>query len=111
MTASDEQGELLHQAKIAAIAVIDLLKDGDDVVLLKLSEVPVDGASDIPSSQRNFSAMRNAINESSHHRSIVHLKTPFPFLLDCLPHLKTLIRKFISSLIFSPDHLSQKRAY
>jgi len=73
MTASDEQGELLHQAKIAAIAVIDLLKDGDDVILLKLSEVPIDGASDIPSSQRNFSALRNAINEikpSSIHRTL-----------------------------------------
>jgi hypothetical protein len=73
MTASDEQGELLHQAKNAAIAVVDLLKDGDDVVLLKLSEVPVDGASDIPNAQRNFSAMRTAINEikpSSIHRTL-----------------------------------------
>jgi hypothetical protein len=73
MTASDEQGELLHQAKNAAIAVINLLKDGDEVFLLKLSDVPVDGTSEIPSAQRNFPAIRSAINEikpSSMHRTI-----------------------------------------
>jgi hypothetical protein len=63
MTASDEQGELLHQAKNAALAVIDLLKDGDEVFLLKLSNVPVGGISEIPSAQRNVPAVRNAVNE------------------------------------------------
>jgi hypothetical protein len=73
MTASDEQGELLHQAKNAAIAVIDFLKDGDDVFLIKLSDVPIDGTSEVPSAQRNFPALRSAINEikpSSMHRTI-----------------------------------------
>ncbi len=73
MTASDEQGELLHQAKNAASAVLDLLKDGDEVFLLKLSDVPVEGTSEIPSAQQNFPAIRSAINEikpSYVHRTI-----------------------------------------
>jgi hypothetical protein len=73
MTASDEQGELLHQAKNAAIAVMNLLKDGDEVFLLKLSDVPVDGTSEIPTAQRNFPAIRSAVNEikpSSMHRTV-----------------------------------------
>jgi hypothetical protein len=73
MTANDEQGELMHQAKNAAIAIVNLLKDGDEVFLIKLSDVPVDGTSEIPSAQRNFPAIRNTINEikpSSMHRTI-----------------------------------------
>ena len=73
MTASDEQGELLHQAKNAALAVVNLLKDGDEVFLLKLSEVPMDGTSEISPALRNFPAIRSAVNEikpSSVHRSI-----------------------------------------
>jgi hypothetical protein len=73
MTASDEQGELLHQAKNAAVAVMNLLKDGDEVYLVKLSDVPVDGTAEIPSAQRNFPAIRNALQEikpSAMHRSI-----------------------------------------
>ena len=73
MTASDEQGELLQQAKNAAIAVIHLLKEGDEVYLLKFSDVPIGGTPDIPSAQRNFLAVRNGINEikpSAIHRSI-----------------------------------------
>ena len=73
MTARDEQGELLHQAKNAAIAITNLLKDGDEVFLLKLSDVPVEGTFEIPSAQRNFPAIRSTINEikpSSVHRTI-----------------------------------------
>ena len=73
MTARDEQGELLHQAKNAAISITNLLKDGDEVFLLKLSDVPVEGTLEIPSAQRNFPAIRSAINEikpSSVHRTI-----------------------------------------
>jgi hypothetical protein len=73
MTASDEQGELLQQAKNGALDVIDLLKDGDEVYLVKLSDVPVDGTSEIPSAQRNFPAVRNSIKEikpSAMHRTI-----------------------------------------
>ena len=73
MTASDEQGELLHQAKNAAITIMNLLKDGDEAFLLKLSDVPVDARSEIPAAQRNFSVIQSAINEikpSSVHRTI-----------------------------------------
>jgi len=73
MTANDEQGALLHQAKNAALTVMNLLKDGDEVNLLKLSEVPVDRTAEIPAAQRNFSAVRGALNEmkpSSIHRTI-----------------------------------------
>jgi hypothetical protein len=73
MTANDEQGELLHQAKNAALAVMNLLKDGDEVTLLKLSDVPVERTTEIPAAQRNFSIVRSTINEikpSSMHRSI-----------------------------------------
>jgi hypothetical protein len=73
MTAGDEQGELLHQAKNAAGAVLDLLKDGDEVFLLKLSDVPISGSSEIPSAQRNFRALRSSIDDikpSSVHRPI-----------------------------------------
>ena len=73
MTASDEQGELLHQAKNTALAIMNLLKDGDEVFLLKLSDVPVDGTAEIPLAQRNFPAIRNTINgitPSSIHRTI-----------------------------------------
>ncbi|RPI06884.1 MAG: VWA domain-containing protein [Ignavibacteriae bacterium] len=73
MTASDEQGELLHQAKNAAAAVVDLLKDGDEVFLLKLSDVPADETPELPSPQHSLPAVKNAINEikpSSMHRTI-----------------------------------------
>jgi N-terminal double-transmembrane domain len=73
MTASDEQGELLRQAKNSAASIVNLLKDGDEVFLVKLSDVSTDGTKEIPSSQRNFSAIRSALKEikpSSIHRTI-----------------------------------------
>jgi hypothetical protein len=73
MTGSDEKGELLHQAKNAAIAVSKLLKDGDEVFFVKLSEVPVQGTPEVPCAQRDIRAIQNNINEiqsSSIHRSI-----------------------------------------
>jgi hypothetical protein len=73
MTASDEQGELLRQAKNSATSIVNLLKDGDEVFLIKLSDVPTDGTKEIPSSQRNFPAIRSAlkdIKQSSIHRTI-----------------------------------------
>ena len=39
MTVSDQQGELLKQAKQTALAIIGLLKEGDEVSLVKLSDV------------------------------------------------------------------------
>jgi hypothetical protein len=73
MTANDELGELLQQAKNSALTILDLLKDGDEVFLVRLSDVPLDGTKEIPSSQRNFSALRSAIKDikpSSMHRTI-----------------------------------------
>jgi hypothetical protein len=73
MTASDEQGELLRQAKNSAASIVNLLKDGDEVFLIKLSDVPTDGTKEVPSSQRNFPAIRSALKDikpSSIHRTI-----------------------------------------
>jgi hypothetical protein len=73
MTANDELGELLQQAKNSALTVLNLLKDGDEVFLVRLSDVPLDGTKEIPSSQRNFPAVRSAIKDikpSSVHRTI-----------------------------------------
>jgi len=73
MTASDEQGELLRQAKNSATSIVNLLKDEDEVFLVKLSDVPTDGTKEIPSSQRNFPAIHSAlmdIKPSSIHRTI-----------------------------------------
>ncbi|MBI3112130.1 MAG: BatA domain-containing protein [Ignavibacteriales bacterium] len=39
MTVSDQQGELLKQAKQTALAIIGLLKEGDEVSLVKFSDV------------------------------------------------------------------------
>lgn len=39
MTASDQQGELLKQAKQTALAIVGLLKEGDEVSLVKFSDV------------------------------------------------------------------------
>jgi hypothetical protein len=73
MTASDEQGELLQQAKNSATVIVNLLKDGDEVFLVKMSDIPIDGTKEIPSSQRNFPAIRSALKDikpSSIHRTI-----------------------------------------
>jgi len=71
MTASDEQGELLQQAKNSAISIVNLLKDGDEVFFVKLSDIPTDGTKEIPSSQRNFPAVCSALKDikpsSLHH--------------------------------------------
>ncbi len=73
MTASDEQGELFHQAKTAALAVLNIFKDGDEVSLVKLSDITLDGTKESPSAMRNIPVVRGNINEivpSSIHRSI-----------------------------------------
>ena len=40
MTASDERGELFKQAKESMAKIIDLLNEGDEVFLIKLSDLP-----------------------------------------------------------------------
>ena len=72
MTADDEQGELLTQAKNAAAAIINLLKNGDEVFLVKLSEVPTIGTTEIPTAQRNLPAIRSTINDIK--PSFIHRK-------------------------------------
>ncbi len=70
MTAIDEQGELLHQAKRFAINIIDMLKEGDEVILIKLSDIE---GENLPEGIRNFNAIRKSINEikpSFAHRKI-----------------------------------------
>jgi hypothetical protein len=63
MTASDEQGDLLRQAKNSAIAIINLMKERDEVYFVKLSDVSLDGTSEIPPGQKDFSALRSAIDD------------------------------------------------
>ena len=73
MTAGDEQGELLQQAKKSAALIVNTLKDGDEVFLVKLSDVPLNGTEEIPSPQRNFSAIQKELKDikpSSIHRTI-----------------------------------------
>ncbi len=40
MQASDEQGDRLKQAKTAAEQILDIVKNGDELYLLKLSDLP-----------------------------------------------------------------------
>jgi hypothetical protein len=73
MTASDDQGELLRQAKNSAESIVNLLKDGDEIFLIKLSDISTDGTKEIPSSERSFPAIRSALKDikpSSIHRTI-----------------------------------------
>jgi hypothetical protein len=73
MIVSDDQGELLQQAKNSAALVINTLKDGDEVFLLKLSDVPLNGTGEIPAPQRNFVVIRKDlknIKPSFIHRTI-----------------------------------------
>ena len=73
MTGTDEQGELLKQVKRAALGIVDLLKEGDDVVLVRLSEIGR-GTPDIQhSSTRDFALLKReieGIKPSSVYRSI-----------------------------------------
>ena len=67
MAASDEHGERLKQAKDAALRIIDLLKDGDDASLLRLSDVP---KATIDPASHDFSLLRKSVNET--HVSPIH---------------------------------------
>jgi hypothetical protein len=61
MTASDEHGEYFRQARESALRLLDLLKDGDEVILLKLSDLP---AATIAPATHNTGLVRTAISES-----------------------------------------------
>ena len=62
MTALDEQGERFQQAKEAAERIVDLLKEGDEVFLLKLSDIALSTKDITPT--RNFELLRSALRES-----------------------------------------------
>ncbi len=62
MTASDDQGTLLRQAKQAANNLVQLFNDGDEVFLLKLSDVG-SIAPAIESATRDFGLLRKSIDE------------------------------------------------
>jgi hypothetical protein len=73
MTASDEEGELLHQAINSAAAIVNLLKEGDEVTLVKLSEIPTEGIRDIPLARHDIFALRTTIKDikpSALHRTL-----------------------------------------
>jgi len=63
MTLDDEQGELLKQAKQMASAVVDLFQEGDEVTLVRFSDV-ARGAPDIqPTTIRDLSLLRQEIGD------------------------------------------------
>lgn len=72
MTASDEQGELLHQAKEVANNILNLLKDGDEVIFVKLSEAQQEISETKHVPQKNFTFIRNIINNAN--SSFIHRK-------------------------------------
>jgi Aerotolerance regulator N-terminal/von Willebrand factor type A domain len=63
MTANDAHGELFKQATDAAVRVTNVFKDGDEAVLVKLSETRANTVSSLSPAQRNFSAVRSALHE------------------------------------------------
>lgn len=73
MEGSDEHGELVKQAREAAAHVVDLMREGDEVTLLKLSDFgPGSSAEQFPP-QRSFAALRSAIahvKPTSIHRKL-----------------------------------------
>jgi hypothetical protein len=73
MTVSDEQGELLKQAKRGAETIVDLLNQGDEVFLVRLSQVHRGSPDDAQTATRDFAFLRKEIEEirpSAVHTSI-----------------------------------------
>jgi hypothetical protein len=66
MTAGDGQGELLRQAKNYANAIISLLKEGDELFLVKLSETGPGDNRTLISGRHNFSAVRHELDRIKH---------------------------------------------
>jgi hypothetical protein len=63
MTALDSHGELLQQAKQAALDMSDVLNDGDEAYLLRLSNAASYGTEEPPRPFRSILQLRSAINE------------------------------------------------
>ena len=61
MSATDEYGEYLKQAKDACLKILDLLKDGDEVALIKLSDIP---RTTISPPTHDFNIVRKTVSET-----------------------------------------------
>ncbi|MEX0602692.1 MAG: BatA domain-containing protein, partial [Bacteroidota bacterium] len=72
MTAANEQGEFLRQAREACFDVLNLLSESDEVVLLRLSDVKPGVPQDELVTARNLPAVRAAIEET--RPSFLHRK-------------------------------------
>lgn len=70
MIASDQHGERFKQAKEAARKIIDLLKDGDEAFLIKLSDIP---RATIDPATHDFHSLRSIINEAQ----VTSIRRPF----------------------------------
>jgi len=86
MTVSDERGELLKQAKRAAETIVDLLNQGDEVFLVKLSEVHRSSQDEMQAATRDFALLRKEIQQI--RPSFVH--TP---IVDALRYAAKLLSK------------------
>ncbi len=63
MTGADDQGELLKQAKQSAAQALNLLRNGDEVFLVKLSEATGEPTENQKIPMRSFASLRSAIAE------------------------------------------------
>lgn len=73
MTSTNEDGQLLKQAKDGASNILQLMKDGDEVFVLKVSDVGSSAASGQITPMRDFAAARaemRSIEPSYIHRTI-----------------------------------------
>jgi len=61
MSAQDERGSFFKQAKESAIKLIDLMKEGDEAYLIKLSELP---RATVDPATHDFGALRKVLSES-----------------------------------------------
>ena len=72
MTSADAGGELLKQAKQAALRALEIFEDGDEVFLLKISDAVSHTAANEPAPFRNFEPLRSALNaikpSFTHHK-------------------------------------------
>jgi hypothetical protein len=63
MTVDDERGELLKQAKGAAETIVGLLNQGDEVFLVRLSEIHRGVPDDVQMGMRDFALLRKEIEQ------------------------------------------------
>ena len=63
MTATNNQGDLLSQAKDVALNIVELLKEGDDIHFIRLSEAKPGASLELFPSHTDFLLVRNTIRE------------------------------------------------